>query len=70
MDEYELISVSRDLLNQSIFIFLLVAVVVEVLLVVALMAWVVAADAELFLFHMYIFIKEIMVVKFLPSFEC
>ena len=41
--------------SQSIFIFLLVAVVVEVLLVVALMAWVVAADAELFLFHMYIF---------------
>ena len=51
MDEYELISVSRDLLNQSIFIFLLVAVVVEVLLVVALMAWVVAADSELFLFY-------------------
>jgi hypothetical protein len=31
---------------------LLVAVVVEVLLVVALMAWVVAADSELFLFYM------------------
>ena len=31
------------------------AVVVEVLLVVALMAWVVAADSELFLFYMYIF---------------
>ena len=53
MDEYELISVSRDLLNQSIFIFLLVAVVVEVLLVVALIAWVVAADAVDFVSHVY-----------------
>ena len=41
--------------SQSIFIFLLDAVVVEVLLVVALMSWVVAADSELFLFYMYIF---------------
>jgi hypothetical protein len=33
----------------------LVAVVVELLVVVAVMAWVVAADADVLLFHMNIF---------------
>jgi hypothetical protein len=33
----------------------LVALVVEVLVVVSVMAWVVAVDADLLMFHMYIF---------------